>query len=52
MMGDEQISEPDMTFLQECQTFLDEVSTGQRRTTLSHVDLMLIATFVRQKGQG
>jgi hypothetical protein len=45
-MSEEQISEPDMTVLQECRAFLDEVSRGQRRTTLNHVELMLIATFV------
>ena len=46
-MADSQ-DKPTLTFLQACQTFLDEISTGQRRTTMSHGELMLVATYVGQ----
>ena len=39
---------PINTFLRECRTFLEEISTGQRRTRLSYGELMVVATYVRE----
>jgi hypothetical protein len=47
-MADTEISKPISMLLQQCEAFLEEVSKGERRTTLTHAELMLIATYLRQ----
>jgi hypothetical protein len=47
-MANAQINQPISMLLQQCEAFLDEVSKGERRTTLTHAELMLIATYLRE----
>jgi hypothetical protein len=46
-MADLQISKQVGAFLQECQSFLDEVTKEQPRR-LTSLELMLLGTYVRQ----
>jgi hypothetical protein len=47
-MADAQIGKPISLLVQQCEAFLEEVSKGERRTTLTHAELMLIATYLQQ----